>query len=100
MMLPSASRLTTEGQSVLPEGPGIHFGSPVFASMYATRLLVVPRSIPTVRPIAVIRQPCSSHLQGEASITHSTEPTHQETLRPEGLSYSNSFCTFTTKFRI
>src|SRR5690242_1578603 len=55
-MPPSASRLTTEGQSVLPNGPGMHFGSPVFASTYATRLFVVPRSIPTVRPISELRQ--------------------------------------------
>src|SRR5277367_5234895 len=48
MMLPSASRLTTEGHNVEPYGPGIHFGSFVWASMYATRLLVVPRSIPTI----------------------------------------------------
>src|SRR5262252_3158354 len=51
MMLPSESRLTTDGQSVLPYGPGIHFGWPVAASTYATRLFVVPRSIPTVRPM-------------------------------------------------
>jgi hypothetical protein len=31
----------------------MHFGSPVFASTYATRLLVVPRSIPTVLPMKV-----------------------------------------------
>src|SRR5579864_3987243 len=50
--LPSASRLTTEGQRVDPDGPGIHFGAPVCGSMYATRLFVVPRSIPTVRGIS------------------------------------------------
>src|SRR5271154_701524 len=49
MMLPSASRLTTEGHSVEPYGPGIHFGSFVCGSIYATRLLVVPKSIPTIR---------------------------------------------------
>src|SRR5712671_1521703 len=49
--LPSGSRLTTEGQSVEPLGPGIHFGAPVCGSIYATRLFVVPRSIPTVRAI-------------------------------------------------
>src|SRR5713101_1271335 len=48
---PSGSTLTTEGQSIEPCGPGIHFGSPVCASMYAIRLNVVPRSIPTTRPI-------------------------------------------------
>src|SRR5579859_2315109 len=52
MTLPSASRLTTDGQSVEPLGPEIHFGAPVCGSMYATRLFVVPRSIPTVRPMA------------------------------------------------
>src|SRR6202030_87997 len=52
-MLPSGSRLTTEGQSVEPFGPGIHFGSPVCGSTYATRLFVVPRSIPTVRAICL-----------------------------------------------
>src|SRR4030081_581244 len=51
MMLPSGSRLTTEGHSVELYGPGIHLGWPVCASTYATRLLVVPRSIPTMRPI-------------------------------------------------
>src|SRR5258708_35993733 len=56
MMLPSGSRLTTEGQSVEPDGPAIQFGSPVCGSMYATRLLVVPRSIPTVRAICNLQQ--------------------------------------------
>src|SRR5260370_30395867 len=50
---PSGSMLTTEGQSVLPDGPGIHLGCPVCASTYATRLLVVPRSIPTILPMKV-----------------------------------------------
>src|SRR6266853_4322963 len=50
-MVPSASRLTTEGQSVLPYGPGMHFGWPVCGSRYATRLFVVPRSIPTILPM-------------------------------------------------
>src|SRR6266478_372173 len=51
MMLPSGSTLTMDGQRVEPYGPGIHFGWPVVASIYATRLFVVPRSIPTVRPM-------------------------------------------------
>src|SRR6266853_4519843 len=55
-MVPSASRLTTEGQSVLPYGPGIHFGWPVCGSRYATRLLVVPRSIPTILPMIETRR--------------------------------------------
>src|SRR5712664_75438 len=51
MILPSGSTLTMDGQRVEPYGPGIHFGWPVVASIYATRLFVVPRSIPTVRPM-------------------------------------------------
>src|SRR6266850_753198 len=51
MMLPSGSTLTMDGQSVEPYGPGIHFGWPVVASIYATRLFVVPRSIPTILPM-------------------------------------------------
>src|SRR5689334_20958114 len=51
--LPSGSRLTTEGQRVDPDGPGIHFGAPVCGSMCATRLFVVPRSIPTVLAICL-----------------------------------------------
>src|SRR2546429_3993387 len=50
-MPPSASMLTTDGHSGDPNGPGIHFGCPLCASVYATRLFVVPRSIPTIRPI-------------------------------------------------
>src|SRR5580700_5067577 len=51
IILPSSSTLTTEGQSVEPYGPGIHFGAPVCGSRYAIRLKVVPRSMPTTRPI-------------------------------------------------
>src|SRR4029077_16206164 len=54
MMRPSASTLTTEGHSVLPCGPGIHFGAPVCGSVYATRLFVVPRSIPTILPMFAV----------------------------------------------
>src|SRR5579862_546271 len=50
-MPPSGSRLTTEGQRVEPKGPVMHTGFFVCGSKYATRLLVVPRSIPTMRPI-------------------------------------------------
>src|SRR5437899_8661667 len=50
-IVPSVSALTTDGQRVFPVGPGIHFGWPVCESTYATRLFVVPRSIPTMRPI-------------------------------------------------
>src|SRR6266478_1723524 len=51
-MFPSGSRLTMEGQRVEPCGPTIHFGCFVCGSRYATRLLVVPRSIPTIFPIS------------------------------------------------
>src|SRR6266849_7161714 len=51
-MFPSRSRLTTDGQSVDPCGPTMHFGCLVCGSRYATRLLVVPRSIPTIFPIS------------------------------------------------
>src|SRR5215472_17674103 len=59
-MPPSASMLTTDGHSVDPYGPGIHFGWPFCASVYATRLFVVPRSIPTIRPMprSNLRQLC------------------------------------------
>src|SRR5208337_2951317 len=57
MMLPSTSMLTMDGHSVLPEGPGIHLGSPVCASTYATRLFVVPRSMPTVFPMRSCKLP-------------------------------------------
>src|SRR5882672_5423239 len=63
MMLPSGSTLTMDGQSVEPYGPGIHFGWPVCASRYATRLFVVPRSIPTILPMAKIRRGKSPALQ-------------------------------------
>src|SRR6266568_3465619 len=53
MIFPSGSRLTMDGQSVEPCGPSIHFGVFVRGSRYATRLLVVPRSIPTMRPMSV-----------------------------------------------
>src|ERR1700722_11658480 len=51
IIFPSGSRLTTEGQSVDPWGPTMHFGCFICGSRYATRLLVVPRSIPTIFPI-------------------------------------------------
>src|ERR1700693_1906527 len=50
-MLPSGSRLTTDGHNVLPCGPTIHRGCSVAGSTQATRLYVVPRSIPTMRPM-------------------------------------------------
>jgi hypothetical protein len=36
---------------VLPLGPTMHFGALVAGSTYATRLFVVPRSIPTILPM-------------------------------------------------
>src|SRR6266851_325275 len=51
IIFPSGSRLTTEGHKVEPCVPTIHFGCFVCGSRYATRLLVVPRSIPTIFPI-------------------------------------------------
>src|ERR1700683_1070049 len=56
MILPSSSTLTTDGQSGEPYGPGIHFGAPVCGSRYAIRLKVVPRSMPTTRPILPLRE--------------------------------------------
>src|ERR1700687_3039480 len=52
IIFPSGTRLTIEGQSVEPCGPTMHFGCFVGGSRYATRLLVVPRSIPTIFPIS------------------------------------------------
>src|SRR5271154_2200447 len=46
-IFPLRSTLTTDGHRADPYGPGIVFGTPVCASMYAIRLYVVPRSIPT-----------------------------------------------------
>src|SRR5438445_394576 len=51
----SVKRLMMDGQSVEPCGPSIHFGVFVCGSRYAARLLVVPRSIPTMRPMSVSR---------------------------------------------
>src|SRR5947208_1037980 len=49
---PSVVNDTTDGRSTRPSWSGITRGSPVFSSTYATRLLVVPRSMPTMRDIA------------------------------------------------
>src|SRR5256885_4344647 len=56
-MVPSTSRLTTEGQSVDPYGPGTQTGRPAWLSQQATKLFVVPRSIPTILPMIVTRNP-------------------------------------------
>ena len=50
-----ASTLTTEGHNDDPYGPGIVLGAPLCSSMYATRLYVVPRSIPTTLPMIPLR---------------------------------------------
>src|ERR1700735_5263030 len=54
--LPLAPTLTTDGHNEEPYGPGIVFGAPVCASTYATRLYVVPRSIPTALPMILLRR--------------------------------------------
>src|SRR5712692_9963501 len=46
--IPAGVKLTIEGSSARPSASGITRGSPVRSSTYATRLLVVPRSIPTM----------------------------------------------------
>src|SRR5574341_202966 len=51
---PSGVNATTEGRSACPSRSGITFGSPVSSSRYATRLLVVPRSMPTIRDMSVL----------------------------------------------
>src|ERR1700734_1868713 len=55
IIFPLAPTLTTDGKSDEPYGPGIVFGAPVCASRYATRLYVVPRSIPTTLPMIPLR---------------------------------------------
>src|SRR3972149_5990853 len=54
--IPSAVNATTEGRRTCPAASGMTLGRP--PSMYATRLLVVPRSMPTMRDMgpAVLSQ--------------------------------------------
>src|SRR3990167_2952379 len=51
---PSGVNATMDGRSPWPSASGITRGSPVFSSTYATRLLVVPRSMPTIRDMSVL----------------------------------------------
>src|SRR5438046_9375073 len=47
--MPSGANATTEGNSFRPSPSGMTRGSPVASSTKATRLLVVPRSMPMMR---------------------------------------------------
>src|ERR1700741_4053752 len=100
MMLPAGSRLTTEGQSVEPFGPGIHVGSPVFGSTYATRLLVVPRSIPTVRGICLNLDSANEKPQVHKPDLSYREPLAKTWPVPKKLftNYESSFWTLVTRF--
>src|SRR3970282_2146199 len=49
--IPSAVNATTEGRRTCPSASGMTLGKP--PSMYATRLLVVPRSMPTMRDMGM-----------------------------------------------
>src|SRR5215470_5545285 len=82
MMLPSGSRLTTEGQSVPPYGPVMQAGFFVCGSKYATRLLVVPKSIPTMRAICLslgqfFRDVCNEIAQVRAAIQQLVHAGHE-----------------------
>src|SRR5687767_2586172 len=50
---PSGVKATIEGSSVRPSTSGMMRGSPVPSSTYATRLFVVPRSMPMMRDTLV-----------------------------------------------
>src|SRR3990167_791866 len=54
---PSGVNATIDGRSVCPSRSGTTRGSPVFSSTNATRLLVVPRSMPTMRDMAFLALP-------------------------------------------
>src|SRR3989338_1451435 len=51
---PSGVNATIDGRSVRPSASGITRGRPAVPSTNATRLLVVPRSIPTMRDMAFL----------------------------------------------
>src|SRR5438876_9739390 len=51
---PSAVNDTMDGRRTRPSSSGITRGSPVFSSTYATRLFVVPRSMPMMRDMFVL----------------------------------------------
>src|SRR5262245_61105698 len=52
---PSRVNETIDGRSTCPSRSGMTLGRPVLSSTYATRLLVVPRSMPTMRDIPLLR---------------------------------------------
>ena len=51
---PSRMNETIDGRSTCPSRSGMTRGRPVLSSTYATRLLVVPRSIPTMRDMPLL----------------------------------------------
>src|SRR5688572_24986237 len=51
---PSGVKATMDGSSVRPSASGMIRGSPVASSTYATRLFVVPRSMPMMRDTLVL----------------------------------------------
>src|ERR1700683_4846132 len=80
MILPSSSTLTTDGQSGEPYGPGIHFGAPVCGSRYAIKLKVVPRSMPTTRPIGPLSK---TFLLKVSTAIHRQRTDRLKALRPK-----------------
>src|SRR6266850_316549 len=52
--MPSGVKATTDGRSGRPSASGMTRGNPVASSTYATRLLVVPRSMPMMRDTLVL----------------------------------------------
>src|SRR6266850_4541202 len=52
--MPSGVNATTDGRSGRPSASGITRGNLVASSTYATRLLVVPRSMPMMRDTLVL----------------------------------------------
>src|SRR5204863_4129815 len=55
--VPCGVNATTEGSKARPSRSGITRGSPVFSSTYATRLFVVPRSMPMMRDMSLLTLP-------------------------------------------
>src|SRR5262245_59330853 len=56
--MPSGVNDTIEGSSTRPCSSGMTRGSPVCSSTYATRLFVVPRSIPMILSMVGLALPC------------------------------------------
>src|SRR5690349_5121759 len=54
--MPSGVNATTDGRSGRPSASGMTRGSPVVSSTYATRLFVVPRSIPMMDGIRLLAE--------------------------------------------